>query len=118
RTGAASSDLGRAFAQVPVDCGVSRRSAWPASEEMVGSGLLGERKSGPMAALEGKTCVVTGATSGIGRVTAERLGAMGARVVLVGRDPAKGEAALLRVRRRAPQVQAEIHYADLAPLED
>ena len=71
-----------------------------------------------MAALEGKTCVVTGATSGIGLVTAERLGAMGARVVLVGRDPAKGEAALLRVRRRAPQVQAEIHYADLARLED
>ena len=71
-----------------------------------------------MAALEGKICVVTGATSGIGLVTAERLGAMGARVVLVGRDPAKGEAALLRVRRRAPQVQAEIHYADLARLED
>jgi len=71
-----------------------------------------------MAALEGKTCVVTGATSGIGLVTAERLGAMGARVVLVGRDTAKGEAALLRVRRRAPQVQAEIHYADLARLED
>ena len=71
-----------------------------------------------MAALEGKICVVTGATSGIGLVTAEHLGAMGARLVLVGRDTAKGEAALLRVRRRAPRVQAEIHYADLARLED
>ena len=71
-----------------------------------------------MAALEGKICVVTGATSGIGLVTAEHLGVMGARLVLVGRDTAKGEAALLRVRRRAPRVQAEIHYADLARLED
>src|SRR5207253_9018812 len=42
--GAASTDLDGAFAQVPVDYGVSRRSAWPASEEMVGRGLLGERK--------------------------------------------------------------------------
>jgi NAD(P)-dependent dehydrogenase (short-subunit alcohol dehydrogenase family) len=71
-----------------------------------------------MAGVEGKVCVVTGATSGIGLVAAERLAGMGARLVLVGRDRAKGEAALLRVRRRAPMARAEIHYADLARIED
>lgn len=39
--------------------------------------------------MEGRTCVVTGATSGIGRATALALGRMGARVALVARDPAR-----------------------------
>lgn len=44
----------------------------------------------PMSArLAGRTAVVTGATAGLGRVTAERLADLGARVVVVGRDPGK-----------------------------
>jgi NAD(P)-dependent dehydrogenase (short-subunit alcohol dehydrogenase family) len=71
-----------------------------------------------MAGIGGKICVVTGATSGIGLVTAEHLAAMGARLVLVGRDKAKGDAALRRIKRRAPAAHAEIHYADLARMDD
>jgi NAD(P)-dependent dehydrogenase (short-subunit alcohol dehydrogenase family) len=70
-----------------------------------------------MAGMEGKLCVITGATSGIGLITAERLAAMGARLVLVGRDPARGEAAVARIRGRAPRTEVSIHYADLSRLD-
>ena len=40
--------------------------------------------------MEGKLCVITGATDGIGRVTARALAERGAEVVLVGRNAAKG----------------------------
>jgi NAD(P)-dependent dehydrogenase (short-subunit alcohol dehydrogenase family) len=63
--------------------------------------------------LEGKTCVITGATSGIGEVAAERLAAMGARVLLIARDRARGEATLRRLRARAPGAEHRVHYADL-----
>ena len=68
--------------------------------------------------MQGKVCVITGATSGIGLVAAERLGAMGARLVLVGRDKARGEAALTRLRGRVPGIEMRIHYADLSRLAE
>ena len=43
--------------------------------------------------LEGKTCIVTGATSGLGRACAEQLAGRGARVELVCRNPHKAEQA-------------------------
>jgi NAD(P)-dependent dehydrogenase (short-subunit alcohol dehydrogenase family) len=45
-----------------------------------------------MTRLEGKVCIITGATSGIGRRTAEVFVAEGARVVIAGRREAEGEA--------------------------
>jgi dehydrogenase/reductase SDR family protein 12 len=51
-----------------------------------------KRSWAPMpASLEGRTAVVTGATAGLGRVVAEDLAALGARVVCVGRDARKLE---------------------------
>ena len=66
--------------------------------------------------MQGKVCVITGATSGIGLVAAEQLAAMGARLVLVGRDKARGEAAIARIKRRTAGAEIRIHYADLSRL--
>jgi NAD(P)-dependent dehydrogenase (short-subunit alcohol dehydrogenase family) len=68
--------------------------------------------------LQGKIVVITGATSGIGQVAAERLATMGARIVLVARDKARGEAMLARLRARKSGVVHSVHYADLSRLAD
>lgn len=64
--------------------------------------------------MRGKTCIITGATGGIGLETATRLGELGARLVLVGRNRDKGEAAVGRLRASVPGVAVEMHYADLS----
>ena len=64
--------------------------------------------------LEGKVCVITGATSGIGQVAAENLARMGVRLVLVARDERRGEAMLARLRAATPAIAHAIHYADLS----
>ena len=66
--------------------------------------------------MKGKVCVVTGATSGIGKATAAALARLGATVVLVGRDRGRTEAAAAEIGSvSASPPQAEI--ADLASLE-
>lgn len=66
--------------------------------------------------MQGKVVVITGATSGIGQVAAEKLAGMGARLVLVARDKARGEATLARLAAQTPGVRHSIHYADLSRL--
>src|ERR1700722_1799992 len=44
------------------------------------------RPGGPMAVLQGSTAIVTGASSGIGRAIAHRLGAEGSHVFIAGRS--------------------------------
>jgi NAD(P)-dependent dehydrogenase (short-subunit alcohol dehydrogenase family) len=46
-----------------------------------------------MPRMTGKTVIVTGGNSGIGRATAKVLASAGARVVLAVRDPTKGQEA-------------------------
>jgi NAD(P)-dependent dehydrogenase (short-subunit alcohol dehydrogenase family) len=50
--------------------------------------------------LSGKTAIITGASSGIGRAIAEALAEAGANLVLVGRDEARLEDSLAEVRGR------------------
>nr|BFD87634.1 SDR family oxidoreductase [Streptomyces sp. Xyl84] len=53
-------------------------------------------------ALAGTTAVLVGASSGIGLAAGELLRSVGARVVLVGRDPDRLKAAVARVRGAGP----------------
>jgi len=68
--------------------------------------------------MRGKVVVITGATSGIGQVAAEKLAAMGARMVLVARDRNRREATLAQLRRVGPEAAHTIHYADLTRLSE
>jgi NAD(P)-dependent dehydrogenase (short-subunit alcohol dehydrogenase family) len=68
--------------------------------------------------MEGKTCVITGVTSGIGRAAAEALAAMGARIVMIARNRERGEAVLEKLRDRFPLAGHSIHYADLLRLAE
>jgi NAD(P)-dependent dehydrogenase (short-subunit alcohol dehydrogenase family) len=68
--------------------------------------------------MHGKTVVITGATSGIGLLAAERLAAMGARLVVVARDRKRGEAAMARIAAHGPGKEHRIHYADLCRLSE
>jgi retinol dehydrogenase-12 len=68
--------------------------------------------------MQGKVVVVTGGTSGIGQVAAERLARMGARIVLVARSKSRGEAALSRLREAAPGPEHRVHYGDVSRLAD
>lgn len=68
--------------------------------------------------MDGKTAVITGASSGIGLETARQLAEQGARVVMVVRNRDRGEAAIADVRRTAPAAALELVLADLYSLAE
>jgi NAD(P)-dependent dehydrogenase (short-subunit alcohol dehydrogenase family) len=66
--------------------------------------------------VQGKLCVITGATSGVGLATAEALARKGARLALVARDPGRGAKAEQCIRAVASGAEIALHYADLSCL--
>ena len=66
--------------------------------------------------LAGRTVVITGPTSGLGREAAGSLAAMGARLVLVGRDPDKLARTVDELRAATPGVELATVVADLSSL--
>ena len=65
-----------------------------------------------------KVCIVTGATSGIGRATAERMGAEGGKVLVVGRDEGRGHEVANHINSNGGEARfADIDVADANAVE-
>ncbi len=76
---------------------------------------MASQSEGPVdSSLRGKVCVVTGATSGIGLVTARELARRGARLAVVGRNPAKAAAVVEQIRAATGNREVEAFLADLS----
>ena len=64
--------------------------------------------------MSGKICLVTGANSGIGKETALGLAKQGATVVLVCRNPRKGEQARQEIQEKSGNSHVDLLIADLS----
>jgi retinol dehydrogenase 12 len=71
---------------------------------------MGERELG------GKTCLITGANSGIGRAAARELARRGARVVIACRSARRGGEAVEAIRGETASDEVELLVLDLADL--
>ncbi len=67
--------------------------------------------------LEGRTVAITGATSGIGRAAAELAAKQGAGLLLLVRDPVRGERVANELEAQTGNGQVELIACDLADLE-
>lgn len=67
-----------------------------------------------MTDLTGQVIIVTGANSGIGKVTARELAKMGATVVMVARSQARGSAALADVKAASDNKDVHLMLCDLS----
>ncbi len=64
--------------------------------------------------MHGKVCMVTGATSGIGKATAQALAEKGATVIVVARNPGRGEAIVSQIKATTGNPSVNLMVADLS----
>jgi retinol dehydrogenase-12 len=72
----------------------------------------------PASTIDGKLCLVTGATSGIGAAAAPELARRGAHVLIHARDAGRGRATATAIIASHPDAQLEVLSADLARMDD
>lgn len=66
------------------------------------------------ASMQGKICLVTGSTSGIGKATAMGLAKLGATVIMVARDKDRGEATRSEIQTKSGNNSVDLLLTDLA----
>ncbi|MEP7182465.1 MAG: SDR family NAD(P)-dependent oxidoreductase [Betaproteobacteria bacterium] len=107
---------------------LARSALTDLQDRLIVPGLIGFTRLGyywhkrawkPLAvSLRGRTAVVTGATSGLGRAAAQQLAGLGARVVLVGRNREKADIARAEITAATSNENIAVALADLSLLSD
>ena len=64
--------------------------------------------------MAGRTCMITGATNGIGKAAAMELARLGAELVLVARDRTRGESVVDEIRAHSGNPAISLMIADLS----
>ena len=68
--------------------------------------------------MNGKVCLVTGSTDGIGKVSARVLAELGAKVIIVGRNPEKSAIVLAELKSISGNENIDLLMADLAVMQE
>lgn len=68
--------------------------------------------------MQDKVCLITGATSGVGFMTAQALAQQGGRVILVGRDAGRGASSVERIKQATGNAAVDLLLADLSSQAD
>src|ERR1700745_616211 len=63
--------------------------------------------------IKGKTCLITGATNGIGRATALELARMGAQLFLIYRNKLRADETVAEIRNTTGNIDVHLLHADL-----
>jgi NAD(P)-dependent dehydrogenase (short-subunit alcohol dehydrogenase family) len=78
---------------------------------------MNKPKTSPSIDMTGKTCLITGANTGIGKTTAIGVAKTGAQTVLVCRDRARGEAAQAQVKAQGDNADVDLLLTDLSAMQ-
>ena len=68
--------------------------------------------------INGKTCMITGANTGIGKETARKIASLGAHLVMVCRNLEKGEAARKEIIQKTNNQNVDLLICDLSSLNE
>lgn len=96
---------------------LTRRNALISGIFLAFCGIGSQASAQDVIDMRGKTALITGSTSGLGREVAMRLGAMGATVIVHGRSAERGAEVVAEINAAGPG-QAVFYQADLASLDD
>jgi NAD(P)-dependent dehydrogenase (short-subunit alcohol dehydrogenase family) len=104
--------------QIPQPGPVDRLLDWTIAPGFTKIGYaIRSRSFDPLPDATGRTIVVTGASTGLGLATSKMCARAGASVVMISRDPARGEEALEKVKQEASEGAAiDFEACDLADL--
>lgn len=68
--------------------------------------------------MRGKVCLITGATSGLGKATAHKLAGLGARVILVGQELERCSATASEIKQQTVNAEVDFFVCDLSSYEE